>query len=49
MMLACCLFFIGCGDSGPTNIVDSADQKALDEYEAALAEADAMTASDEEK
>ncbi len=45
-MIACCLFLLGCGKSGPNNIMDTSDQKALAEYEAALAEADALAAGD---
>ncbi|TWU40929.1 hypothetical protein [Novipirellula artificiosorum] len=45
-ILVGCLFFVGCGGSGPTNVVGDADQQALDDYEAALAEADAMAAGD---
>jgi len=46
-MIACCLFLLGCGSSGPSNIMDNADQTALAEYEAALADADRMAAEDE--
>ena len=40
------LALIGCSSSEPTNIVDTADQTAMEEYEKALAEADAMAAGD---
>ncbi len=45
-MIACCLFLLGCGSSGPSNIVDNADATAIADYEAALAEAEAMEAAD---
>ncbi len=47
-MIVSCLFLVGCGSSGPTNIMDNADQTALAEYEAALAEADKMAEEDTE-
>ena len=37
---------VGCSDSGPSNIVEDANQKALDDYEKALADVDALTAGD---
>ena len=37
---------VGCSDSGPTNVVGDANQQALDDYEKALAEVDALTAGD---
>ena len=45
-ILASCLFLVGCGSSGPSNIVDDADKTALAEYEAALADADKMAGED---
>ena len=45
-MIVCCLFVLGCGKSGPSNVMDNSNQKALAEYEAALAEADALAAGD---
>ncbi len=47
-ILASCLFLVGCGSSGPSNIMEDADQAALAEYEAALAEADKMASEDPE-
>ncbi|MCC9644096.1 hypothetical protein LOC71_17575 [Rhodopirellula sp. JC740] len=35
--------FTGCGSEGTSNVAGDADAKALADYEAALAEADAMT------
>ena len=40
------LMLIGCSNSGPSNIVENADQKAMEEYEKALAEADALMEGD---
>jgi hypothetical protein len=49
-MRICILLFslvmIGCSNSGPSNIVENADQKAMEEYEKALAEADALMEGD---
>ena len=48
LILLFSLLMIGCSGSGPTNIVENADQTALEEYEKALAEADKLTESDTE-
>ncbi len=40
------LAFIGCSDSGPTNIVKDANQPAMEDYEKALADVDKLTAGD---
>ncbi len=40
------LLIVGCGSPKPSNIVDNADQKALAEYEASLAEAAKMAEAD---
>ncbi|MCA9136914.1 MAG: hypothetical protein KDB00_09145 [Planctomycetales bacterium] len=45
-LLLSCLFLVGCGSSGPSNIVKDADKEALSEYDKALAEADKMAAGD---
>ncbi len=45
-MIVSCLLLAGCGDGGPKNIAENADQKALAEYEAAMAEADKMANED---
>ncbi len=42
------LVMMGCSSSGPSNILDDANQTALDEYEQALADADKMMESDTE-
>lgn len=42
------LVMIGCSKSGTSSIVENADQKAMEEYEKALAEADKLTESDSE-
>jgi uncharacterized lipoprotein YajG len=42
-MLASCLLLAGCGPAKPSNVLDTSDQKAMAEYEAALAEADKLT------
>ncbi len=41
-------FVVGCGSSEPSNIINDADQTALDEYEAALAEADKLAEGDKD-
>ncbi|MCC9644094.1 hypothetical protein LOC71_17565 [Rhodopirellula sp. JC740] len=43
LLAAPLLFAVGCGSGGPTNIVDDTNAEQIAEYEAALAEADAMT------
>lgn len=48
LLLLGCLFLVGCGSSGPSNIVKDADQEALAEYEKAMEEADKMAAGDTE-
>ena len=48
LIIASCLFLVGCGSSDPSNIMDDPDQAALAEYEAALAEADQMASEDTE-
>jgi hypothetical protein len=45
-MLLFCVVLLGCGSSSPSNIVENADEKALAEYEAAIAEADKMASED---
>ena len=46
LMIVFCLLIAGCSSSEPSNIVKDADQKAMEEYEKAIAEADAMAAGD---
>lgn len=41
--LALAGLFAGCGSEGTSNVASDADAQALADYEAALAEADAMT------
>ena len=36
---------IGCGDAGPTNVMENADKAAVAEYERLLAEEDAANAA----
>ncbi|MCC9600023.1 hypothetical protein LOC67_05570 [Stieleria sp. JC731] len=48
LLCGCLVFAAGCS-SEPTNVVGDADAQALADYEAALAEADNMQASDAEK
>jgi hypothetical protein len=46
LMIVCCVLMLGCNSSETSNIVDGADDAALAEYQAALAEADRMAAGD---
>ena len=46
LLFSGCVFVAGCGPSGPTNIMDSTNEAALAEYEAALADADRMAEQD---
>lgn len=46
-LILACLCMVGC-NSENSNIVEDADAAAMQEYEAALAEADAMMAADED-
>jgi hypothetical protein len=50
-VLLICLFatstaLVGCGDSKSTDIMENADQAAVDAYEAAVAETDAAMEAD---
>lgn len=47
-MILICVVMMGCGSSEPSNVASNADQEALDAYEAAIAEGDAMLAEDPE-
>ncbi len=47
-VLASCLLLAGCGPARPTNVLDTSNQKAMAEYEAALAEADEMVQEDQD-
>ena len=57
MIRKCCLVLslfmlgciTGCGSSGPTNVMENADEQAIADYKAAIAEEQAMTAADEEE
>ncbi|GAA4454790.1 hypothetical protein [Novipirellula rosea] len=45
-MLGC---MTGCGDSGPTNVMENADEQAIADYEAELEREQAMLEADEEE